>query len=77
MARASSAALSPQCRYNGSHLVDTFDRERPVFVVEGEPATDALLEIGCQALGTVTGASSCPVVGSACRSHRPPCRALA
>lgn len=34
--------------------------DTPVVVCEGEPATDALLELGIRAVGTVTGASSAP-----------------
>ena len=45
----------------GSHLLTQADTS--VFLVEGEPATDALLRLGIPAIGTVTGASSCPDVG--------------
>lgn len=34
--------------------------DSPVLIVEGEPAADALLSANYSALGTVTGASSCP-----------------
>ena len=35
----------------------------PVIVCEGEPATDALLDLGLSAVGTVTGAGSTPGPG--------------
>jgi hypothetical protein len=47
----------------GSERVAAFDPSRPVFVCEGEKATDRLLSIGAQAVGTVTGASGPPAAG--------------
>lgn len=44
----------------GCERLTGFDRSRPVFVCEGEKATDALLSVGLQALGTVTGSSATP-----------------
>ena len=41
----------------GAHRLD---RTRPVFVVEGEAKCDALHQAGWNAVGTVTGGSSCP-----------------
>jgi putative DNA primase/helicase len=40
----------------GSQHIKKFDKERWVYLCEGEPSTDALLALGAQALGTVTGA---------------------
>jgi len=44
----------------GSERLASWDRSRPVFVVEGEKAADALLAIGTRALASVTGASRVP-----------------
>lgn len=43
-----------------SEDIPGFDRTRWVYLCEGEKACDALRALGVQALGTVTGASSCP-----------------
>ena len=45
--------------YN-AHRVKDFDKNRRVFLVEGEKDCDALLLAGLQAVGTVCGASSAP-----------------
>jgi len=45
--------------YGSEHLA-TFKRVEPVFLVEGEKCADALLWLGFQAVGTVTGARSFP-----------------
>ena len=45
--------------YRSEHLKE-YDRNKPLFIVEGEAAADALAAIGTQVIGTVTGASSCP-----------------
>jgi putative DNA primase/helicase len=45
--------------YRSEHVA-TVDRSRPVFVVEGEKAADALAATGVQVVATVTGASSTP-----------------
>lgn len=37
-----------------------YDSSQPVYVCEGEKATDAAVRLGLQAVGTVGGASSCP-----------------
>jgi hypothetical protein len=47
----------------GAERISGSDPARPVFVVEGEKATDCLLELGVQAVGTVTGASGTPDAG--------------
>lgn len=44
----------------GAQLAHRWDRERPIIVAEGEPAAQALLGAGWQAVGTVTGAEGCP-----------------
>jgi hypothetical protein len=46
----------------GSHLLRPREpgEDDPIFVCEGEPATDALLELDLPALGTVTGANGTP-----------------
>ncbi len=43
-----------------SEKLKEFDPAVPVALVEGEKCADALAGIGVQAVGTVTGASSCP-----------------
>jgi hypothetical protein len=47
----------------GAERVAGFDASRPLFVAEGEKAAEGLLEIGAQAVGTVTGASGTPGAG--------------
>ncbi len=44
----------------GAERLGDFDRSLPVFLHEGEKATDAGLAAGLQSLGTVTGASGTP-----------------
>ena len=44
----------------GTELLSSWPANEPVFVVEGERATDALLGLGLCAMGTVTGASGAP-----------------
>lgn len=44
----------------GSERLNGFDPSAPVVVCEGEKCASALVGIGIQAVGTVTGASSCP-----------------
>ena len=43
-----------------SEQILSFDRAAPLFICEGEKATDALSTLGVQALGTVTGAGAIP-----------------
>lgn len=40
--------------------LDSYKHSEPVYVVEGEKAADAAVRLGLQAVGSVTGASSCP-----------------
>ena len=44
----------------GSENIPRFDKSRLVYLCEGEKDTDALRDIGAQAVGTVTGADSVP-----------------
>jgi putative DNA primase/helicase len=44
----------------GSERVATWPDDRGIVLVEGEKATDALLELGIRALGTVTGSAVVP-----------------
>jgi hypothetical protein len=43
-----------------SEFVPTWPAAEPIYVCEGEKATDALTRAGAHALGTVTGAGTCP-----------------
>jgi hypothetical protein len=45
--------------YRSEHIKE-FDPGKPVYVCEGEKATDAAAKAGLQALGTVTGAAATP-----------------
>lgn len=45
--------------YNSESLPD-YDRKKPLFLLEGEKDTDALLSLGIQAVGTVGGAGVTP-----------------
>jgi hypothetical protein len=44
----------------GAHLITSWPADAPIALCEGERATDALLERGIAAVGTVTGASGTP-----------------
>ncbi len=44
----------------GAHKLADLEDGAEIVVTEGEPATDALLDWGIPAVGTVTGAASCP-----------------
>jgi hypothetical protein len=59
------ARLSPaDLPLYGTERVNDWPRdEQPIFLCEGEKATDACLRHGLRALGTVTGASSTPAEG--------------
>ena len=46
--------------YAVDRLGDREPDDKPTFLLEGEPATDALLGVGLSAVGTVTGAASAP-----------------
>ncbi len=48
----------------GTDRVGSFARSRPVFLCEGEKATDCLVRIGAQAVGTATGAGAVPAPSS-------------
>ena len=56
----------------GSQHAAGWDTSRPVFIVEGEADTMALAKAGYRALGTVTGAATCPgpEAFSLLRGHR-------
>ncbi len=48
----------------GAERMREWREDEPILLVEGEKACDALTEVGFQALGTVTGAASCPSLDS-------------
>jgi len=51
---------TPDLPLYGSEDVAGWAKDEPIIVVEGEKARDALKRVGLRALGSVTGAGSCP-----------------